>query len=78
MRGDALCIVAGQRGLGIPWCPRLTTDVQRFCDQFCDQCRDHWRKDRALNRPGESGDSVSWEGWSHVWSYVEAVPGRAA
>ena len=30
-----------------------------------------------LNRPGESGDSVPWEGWSHVWSYVEEVPGRA-
>jgi hypothetical protein len=31
-----------------------------------------------LNRPGESGDSVPWEGWSHVREYVEEVPGRAA
>ena len=31
-----------------------------------------------LNRPGKSGDSVPWEGWGHVWEYVEAVPGRVA
>ena len=31
-----------------------------------------------LNRPGESGDSKHWEGWSHVRSYVEEVSGRAA
>ena len=31
-----------------------------------------------MNRPGESGDSVPWEGWGHVWSYFEEVPGRAA
>jgi len=31
-----------------------------------------------LNRPGESGDSVPWKGWSHVWSYVEEVSGRVA
>lgn len=28
----------------------------------------------ALNRPGESGDSVPWEGWSHVRDYLKAVP----
>lgn len=32
----------------------------------------------TMNRPGESGDSVAWEGWSHVREYVEEVPGRAA
>jgi hypothetical protein len=32
----------------------------------------------VLNRPGESGDSEPWEGWSHVREYVEEVPGRAA
>ena len=31
-----------------------------------------------VNRPGKSRDSVPWEGWSHVWEYVEEVPGRAA
>ena len=31
-----------------------------------------------MNRPGKSGDSVPWEGWSHVREYVEEVPGRAA
>lgn len=31
-----------------------------------------------VNRPGKSGDSVPWEGWSHVREYVEEVPGRAA
>jgi hypothetical protein len=31
-----------------------------------------------MNRPGESGDSSPWEGWSHVRFYVEEVPGRAA
>ena len=27
--------------------------------------------------PRPSGDSVPWEGWSHVREYVEEVPGRA-
>ena len=31
-----------------------------------------------LNRPGVSGDSDPWEGWSHVRFNVEEVPGRAA
>jgi hypothetical protein len=31
-----------------------------------------------LNRPGESGDSEPWKGWSHVREFVEEVPGRAA
>lgn len=34
--------------------------------------------DSDLTPPGESGDSVPWEGWSHVREYVEEVPGRAA
>ncbi len=29
----------------------LTTDVQRFWDQFCDQCRDHRRNGRAGRPP---------------------------
>ena len=28
----------------------------------------------VLNRPGMSGDSKPWEGWSHVWEHVEEVP----
>lgn len=32
----------------------------------------------GVNRPGVSGDSVPWEGWSYVREYVEEVPGRAA
>jgi hypothetical protein len=31
-----------------------------------------------LNRPGMSGDSTSWEGWSHVRWFVEEVPAGAA
>ena len=31
-----------------------------------------------LNRPGESGDSTSWEGWSHVRWFVEEVPAGVA
>ena len=32
----------------------------------------------ALNRPGMSGDSTSWEGWSHVSEFVEEVSAGAA
>ncbi|APT09586.1 hypothetical protein BST44_29285 [Mycobacterium scrofulaceum] len=32
----------------------------------------------AFNRPGMSGDSISWKGWSHVRWFVEEVPARAA
>ena len=32
----------------------------------------------ALNRPGMSEDSTSWEGWSHVRWFVEEVPAGAA
>ena len=31
-----------------------------------------------LNRPGESGDSVAWEGWSHVSEFVEEISAGAA
>ena len=31
-----------------------------------------------VNRPGMSGDSVPWEGWSHVSEFVEEVSARAA
>jgi DDE superfamily endonuclease len=31
-----------------------------------------------LNRPGMSGDSISWKGWSHVRWFVEEVPAGAA
>ena len=38
----------------------------------------HWRgiatRYDKLNRPGMSGDSDPWEGWSHVREYVEEVP----
>jgi pimeloyl-ACP methyl ester carboxylesterase len=34
--------------------------------------------ERILNRPGMSGDSISWEGWSHVRWFVEEVPAGAA
>ena len=33
---------------------------------------------RTWNRPGMSGDSTPWEGWSHVSEFVEEVPARAA
>jgi hypothetical protein len=33
---------------------------------------------RTLNRPGESGDSVAWEGWSHVSEFVEEISAGAA
>lgn len=32
----------------------------------------------GMNRPGESGDSTSWEGWSHAREHVEEVPAGAA
>lgn len=32
----------------------------------------------SMNRPGVSGGSVPWEGWSHVREYIEEVSGRAA
>jgi alpha-tubulin suppressor-like RCC1 family protein len=28
-----------------------------------------------MNRPGVSGDSKPWEGWSHAWEHVEEVSG---
>jgi hypothetical protein len=31
-----------------------------------------------MNRPGMSGDSTSWESWSHVRWFVEEVPAGAA
>ena len=31
-----------------------------------------------LNRPGMSGDSICWEGWSHAREYVEEVSAGAA
>jgi hypothetical protein len=34
--------------------------------------------DDQVNRPGMSGDSVSWKGWSHVSEFVEEVSAGAA
>jgi hypothetical protein len=31
-----------------------------------------------VNRPGMSGDSTSWEGWSHVRWFVEEVSAGVA
>jgi hypothetical protein len=31
-----------------------------------------------MNHPGMSGDSTSWEGWSHVRWFVEEVSAGAA
>ena len=31
-----------------------------------------------VNRPGMSGDSTSWEGWSHARWFIEEVPAGAA
>ncbi|BCO36348.1 hypothetical protein MHEC_27810 [Mycobacterium heckeshornense] len=36
------------------------------------------REQRLLNRPGMSGDSTSWEGWSRVSEFVEEVPAGVA
>jgi hypothetical protein len=33
---------------------------------------------KPVNRPGMSGDSISWEGWSHVSEFVEEVSAGAA
>ena len=32
----------------------------------------------SMNRPGMSGDSPSWEGWSHVSEFVQEVSAGAA
>jgi hypothetical protein len=32
----------------------------------------------GINRPGMSGDSISWKGWSHVRWFFEKVPAGAA
>lgn len=32
------------------------------------------RSAKELNRPGMSGDSDRWEGWSHARRYAQAVP----
>jgi hypothetical protein len=31
-----------------------------------------------VNRPGMSGDSTSWEGWSHVRWFIEEIPAGTA
>src|SRR5271165_1084900 len=43
------------------------------------QLREHLNRvfPGAVNRPGESGDSTSWEGWSHVRWFVEEVSAGA-
>ncbi|MGO9929207.1 MAG: hypothetical protein ACLPLP_24670, partial [Mycobacterium sp.] len=32
----------------------------------------------SVNRPGISGDSIVWKGWSHVRWFIEEVPAGAA
>jgi hypothetical protein len=49
--------------------------LQTFAD--C-PARTNARPGVAMNRPGMSEDSTSWEGWSHVRWFVEEVPAGAA
>lgn len=72
------------------WAQRPTDDVSwmrthqadvRWMRNNADACDWGLPRSRArywMNRPGKSGDSIRWEGWSHVREYVEEVPGRAA
>jgi hypothetical protein len=77
--------------LGVSRAHRVSAPFRRRAARCVDapRLRSDWSEERPLagptgkrssylNRPGMSGDSTSWEGWSHVRKYVEALPVGAA
>ena len=50
----------------------------RFATTSSRQTARHIVPVRHVNRPGMSGDSTCWEGWSHVRWFVEEVPAGVA
>jgi hypothetical protein len=65
---------ASSRGGSSSFGARLTPS-SRECQGSAEVTVKHQPK---LNRPGMSGDSTSWEGWSHVRWFVEEVSAGAA
>ena len=53
----------------------MSADAVRFVFRKPFQWREFLEQ---LNRPGMSGDSTSWEGWSHVRWFIEEVPAGAS
>ena len=80
--------VEGCHGAGRSLAQRLVVDGETVLDvpaklsaRVRVYSQGHGRKtdlDDAVNRPGMSGDSIPWKGWSHVSKNIEEVPGRAA
>lgn len=60
----------------IPWAITVRADKMREFDAAVAE-ESMSDADRVLNPPGESGDFVPWEGWSHV-RIAEEVPAGAA
>jgi hypothetical protein len=52
--------------------------IAKFCCVQIFSGRSRSPKLVFVNRPGMSGDSTSWEGWSHVRWFVEEVSAGAA
>ena len=70
----ALLAAAGVvHGVRVVTATRSIVDLDTLTDRVASMASAN-----VVNRPGESGDSGPWEGWGHVWSYFEEVPGRAA
>lgn len=49
---------------------RRDVDGHQFLETWFVDCKHYTR---GVNRPGESGDSDPWEGWSHVREHVAEV-----
>jgi hypothetical protein len=56
----------------------VSADTEHGPDLTQQQTRLIQRGGLVMNRPGMSGDSSPWEGWSHVRENVYEVPGRVA
>lgn len=52
--------------------------IQTRCELEQDLREPKRANEILMNRPGMSGDSIPWEGWSHVRWFIEEVPAGAA
>ena len=80
---DAEMWLASERSLidRDEWTPpkyRKVAEARREREQAMNTVKAYAERYVAVNRAGESGDSVAWEGWSHVRENVDEVAGRAA
>ena len=72
---DALTQMIATEGISVTEAIEWVGDVKLTAREVARLRGSYRSPSETLNRPGVSGDSKPWEGWSHAWEHVEEVSG---